>query len=188
MSLPGTSSPQAQRGIDLHKCVEDKLKLGVSLPAELSHYDTWLESMRGPNCYPEHKVAVNRKWEVCGFEDPDAYIRSVVDLKYVVPQEIVNYDWKTGKMYDDHLDQKKLYAPMVFAEHPEVYSVRSIHVYLDLGRNVEVQFHRDEMPALREGWDRRIAALENDFDFIPSPGYHCKWCPYSRLVGGPCRF
>lgn len=189
MNLPSGKSPTAQRGIDLHKCVEDKLKINAPLPAELSHYDSWLTQLQGGDCFPEHKIAVDKNWQVCGWEDPDAYMRSVLDLKYVVsPTEIAIYDWKSGKIYDDHADQKRLYGPMAFAEHPDVYSIRSIHVYLDLGKNVEMGFHRDQMPALREYWDQRVAAVERDTDFIPSPGYHCKWCDYSRSQGGPCRF
>lgn len=189
LNLPSAKSETAQRGIDSHKYIEDKLKINAPLPAQLSHYDTWLTQLQGEGCFPEHKIAVDKNWELCGFEDPEAYIRSVLDLKYVVsPQEIAIYDWKTGKIYDDHADQKRLYSAMAFAEHPTVYSIKAIHVYVDLGKNVEMGFHRDQIAALRAHWDQRIRNLELDVEFIPSPGYHCKWCTYSRAAGGPCRF
>lgn len=189
LNLPDQKSASASRGTDLHKCVEDKLKINAPLPAELSHYDSWLDKLRGPNCWPEHKIAVDKNWKPCGWEDSDAYMKAVLDLKYIIsPKEVAVYDWKSGKIYDDHDDQKRLYAPMVFAEHPDLYTVRSIHVYLDLGQNREKIFHRTEMAQLMDHWNQRAAAVERDTEFIPSPGYHCKWCGYSRAQGGPCRF
>lgn len=159
------------------------------MPAELDHYKGWLESMRGPEAYPEHKIAVDEHWKVCGWEDPNAYMRSVIDLKYVVsPLSVVNYDWKTGKIYDDHVDQKTLYAVIVSAEHPEALEIRSIHVYVDLGKNTEQVYHRDQIPAMRARWNQRIESVAEDREHIPSPGYHCRWCGYSKIVGGPCRF
>jgi CRISPR/Cas system-associated exonuclease Cas4 (RecB family) len=159
------------------------------LPQEIDKYETWLDQLRGPDCYPEHKVAVNRNWEPVGFEDPDAFMRSVLDLKYIInPQEIAVYDWKTGKIYDDHVDQKRLYAAMVFAEHPEVRIIRSTHTYLDLGKNVVVSFHKDEAKDLQTMWRQRAEEVEKDLDFMPSPSHRCIWCGYSKKVGGPCRF
>lgn len=189
MGLPETKSAAANRGVNLHKCIEDYLVMQTPLPAELSHYEGWLATMSGVMAFPEHKIAVDDKWQLCGWEDPDAYMRSVVDLKYVLaPEHVVNYDWKSGKIYDDHVDQKELYAIMVSAEHPEALAIQSIHVYVDLRKNTDRTYHRDQIPAFKEKWDRRIAAVANDTTHIPSPGYHCTWCGYSRKVGGPCRF
>lgn len=189
LRLPDQKSAAASRGVDLHKAVEDRVALGTALPPELEHYGSWLDQLRGADAYPEHKIAVNDKWEVCGFEDPDAFMRSVLDLKLVVsPITVAVYDWKSGKIYDDHADQKRLYAAMVSAEHPDALEIKSIHVYLDLGQNRPMDFHRDQIPALRENWNQRAAAVGRDTEFIPSPGYHCRWCGFSKLNGGPCRF
>lgn len=175
--------------MDLHKYIEDFVREGIALPPDLDFYATWLASMRGPGAYPEHKIAVNDKWQLCGWEDPDAYMRSVVDLKYVLdPKHVVNYDWKSGKIYDDHVDQKELYAVMVSAEHPEALTIQSIHVYVDLNKNTDRTYHRDQIPALQQKWDKRIAVVKGDEQYMPSPGFHCTWCGYSRKVGGPCRF
>lgn len=145
--------------------------------------------MRGPMAFPEHKIAVTDKWQLCDWEAPDAYLRAVVDLKYIVSTEsIVNYDWKTGKIYPDHADQKELYAAMVSAEHPEALEVKSIHVYVDLNKNTDQSFHRDQIQAIQHKWNLRVRSVAEDEHHMPSPGYHCTWCGYSRKVGGPCRF
>lgn len=189
LNLPETRGPAATRGVNLHKNIEDYIRESIPLPAELNHYQAWLASMQGPNSYPEHKIAVDDKWQLCGWEDPDCYIRSILDLKYVVSDvSVAIYDWKSGKVYDDHDDQKRLYSAMTLAEHPDALEFRAIHVYVDLGKNKEMVFHRDQLPAFQQDWDRRIAAVAQDSEYIPSPGYGCKWCGYSKVVGGPCRF
>lgn len=189
LDLPELKGPAAQRGVNLHKNIEDYIREEIPLPQELTHYASWLTSMRGDMSFPEHKIAVDKHWKVCGWEDPDAYMRSVIDLKYVVsPVSVVNYDWKSGKIYDDHVDQKLLYAAMVSAEHPEALEIRSIHVYVDLGKNTEQVYHRDQIPAMQQRWDQRIESVAEDRDFMPSPSYGCTWCGYSKKVGGPCRF
>lgn len=189
LNLPETKGAAATRGVELHKCIEDYIRLEVPLPNELTHYQGWLTSMRGPEAFPEHKIAVDNRWQICEWDDPNAYMRSVVDLKYIVsPVSVVNYDWKSGKIYYDHVDQKLLYAAMVSTEHPEALEIRSIHVYVDLGKNTEQVYHRDQIPAIIQRWDQRIADVAHDSEYIPSPGYHCRWCGYSKIIGGPCRF
>lgn len=189
LDLPETKGAAATRGVGLHKSIEDYLNEGIPLPPELDYYQGWLETLRGPVAFPEHKIAVDKDWRLCGWEDPDAYMRSVIDLKYVVsPDTVVNYDWKSGKIYPDHVDQKELYAVMVSAEHPEALAIQSIHVYVDLNKNTQQEFHRDQIPTMREKWDRRIKVVVEDEQHMPSPGYHCTWCGYSRKIGGPCRF
>jgi hypothetical protein len=189
LDLPELKNAAATRGVDNHKSIEDFIRDGTPLPPNLDYYHGWLESMRGPMAFPEHKIAVNEEWQLCGWEDPDAYMRSVIDLKYVLsPDLVVNYDWKTGKIYPDHVDQKELYAAMVSAEHPEAFEIQSIHVYVDLNKNTDRAYHRDLIPSIKTRWDARIASVKNDQEHIPSPGYHCTWCGYSRKVGGPCRF
>ncbi len=189
LDLPETKNKAATRGVDCHKLIEDCIRDGAPLPPELDYYQGWLETMRGPMAFPEHKIAVDNKWQLCSWEDPNVYIRAVVDLKYVVsPESIVNYDWKTGKIYPDHGDQKELYAALVSAEHPEAIEIKSGHVYVDLRKNVPKDFHKDQISGIIQKWDRRVESVANDAHHMPSPGFHCTWCGYSKKIGGPCRF
>jgi hypothetical protein len=176
--------------VDLHKVVEDCI-LGsdAPLPDTISHYQTWLQQLRGADAFPEHKVAINSRWESTSWDSPDVFLRGVLDLKHTADPATINvYDWKSGKIYDDHEDQRRLYSAFTFAEHPDAYQVRASHVYLDLGKVVSVDYHRDQMGAIRDNWDRRAAIVLGDTDYIPSPGYHCRWCSYSKANGGLCRF
>lgn len=108
------------------------------------------------------------------------------------PEELIIYDWKTGKIYPEHDDQKALYSVAAFSEYPSVHQVRAIHVYFDLGQIRQKTFHKDEMHELRNKWNVRagkyLEALKNPDGMIANPGYHCRWCSFSASKGGPCRF
>jgi hypothetical protein len=168
----------------------------ANLPPSLDFYQSFLEGLKSYEIYPEHKVALDRQWNPVPWDSEEAWLRSVLDLKVVQPTIIRVFDWKSGKIYPDHDDQKELYSLTSIAEHPAVYSVRAIHVYFDLNKNREQEFHRDQMHELRQRWTNRVSKFErshaevtNFIDpFIPNPGYHCTWCSFSKSKGGPCRF
>jgi hypothetical protein len=191
-------SVQATRGVDNHKLVEDFVSGKIDiLPTDLEFYTQFFTGLRQHEIYPEHRIAVDREWVPVDWDDPDAWYRCVIDLQVVYPDagsnqphplQIANYDWKTGKIYPDHQDQKELYALATFAESPTVRRVRSIHVYLDLGTNREVTFDRDQMHSLRDRYENRVAKMEGASEYIPNPGFYCRWCGFSKAKGGPCIF
>jgi PD-(D/E)XK nuclease superfamily len=182
--------PAAERGIAIHKDLEMFLTgAAPSLPANLSMYHGWLENLKPKKVFTEHRVGLRADWTPTEFDAPDVWLRSVLDLKVLGDDNTAHvYDWKTGKIYPDHVDQKTLYSATTFAEHPDLYQVTAIHVYVDLGKNTQQIFHRDQATALRQGWDSRVKPLLAETNWIPNPSYSCRWCPYSRAQGGPCRF
>jgi hypothetical protein len=113
----------------------------------------------------------------------------VLDL-LVPPQDgvVYVYDWKTGRIYDDHSDQRELYALQAFAKYPEAKKVQAEHVYLDSNERRAMLYHRFEIDAIQKRWDLRFKKLEEatEFPYNPQPG--CQWCPYSQAKGGPCPF
>jgi hypothetical protein len=209
-------SESASRGVGYHSDIENYLTGGVDhLPEGLSYYESWLKEVKKYEIYPEKKISLYRDWNPSPWDGPGVYLKAVLDLLVVrrsqllegSPEgaaeantrneqtpatELIIYDWKTGKIYPDHDDQKSLYSVAAFAEFPSVLSVRAIHVYIDLRQLREKTFHRDQMHELRNTWDGRAAkfleAVRNPEGMIPNPGFHCRWCGYSAAKGGPCRF
>jgi hypothetical protein len=179
----------AARGTAIHQDIELFL-LGTtpSLPDSLSIYHSWLTGLKGKEMYPEHKVGLGKDWTPIEFDSPDVWLRSVLDLKVLDGNEAYVYDWKTGKVYPDHVDQKTLYTITTFAEHPNLTQVTAMHVYVDLGKNTQVTYHRDQAEQMKQLWQMRINRLEGDTSFLPRPDYGCRWCQFSRAKGGPCRF
>lgn len=187
--LPEEKGGAAQRGIDKHKIVELYLTTpeSVELPPELLFYKGFFDDVRKVKSYAEYKIALNENWEPCEWDT--GWARCVLDLLILEGEESATiYDWKTGKIYPEHEDQKDLYAAFVLCAFPKVQNVRAIHVYLDLARNREKLYWRGMVDGIKERWARRAAAVANLVEFIPNPSFMCRYCSFSRFKGGPCRF
>lgn len=187
----GPPGAAASRGIDAHKSFEDFiLDVVPDLPESMSHYTGWLSGLKSlEGIIPEAKLAFNVAWEDRPWEAEDLWWRGVLDL-LVPPQDGTAqvYDWKTGKIYDDHEDQREIYGIATSIRYPDAFQVTCTHVYLDLGKHVAVTYHKDQLLGLREKWRRRFTALEKAVEFPYNPTYSCRWCTYRKETGGPCPF
>lgn len=190
--IPRTfKSAAASRGVDMHKTMED-YTLGnlPELPSYLSHYQGFLDGIKGiPGMEPEAKLAFTVDWEHAAWEDENIWWRGVLDL-LVPPQNgtVHVYDWKTGKIYDNHEDQRQIYAIAASIRYPDAHQVSCTHVYLDLHKNRDQTYHRDQLVGYRERWGRRFRAVETATDFPYNPSFSCRWCSFSKINGGPCPF
>lgn len=186
----GAQSAPAARGTQLHSDVESVLRgITKALPDEISKYDQLIQELKGQENYPEHKIALTNTWEPTEWDSADCWWRGILDLKLVTsPTEVTVIDWKTGKIYPNHDDQKSLYSIAVFAESPAVRRVRAQHIYLDLGKTREKIYDRDQMHELRSMWTTRAYKLEKETEWLPHPSFNCRYCPYSKDKAGPCRF
>lgn len=183
----------AQRGIDTHKEIELFLREGQPLSLDLGR--KWGHAFNEIKKYPieiEHRIALTEAWEPTTWEK--GWLKMVLDLRAKKPAGYSVYDWKTGKEYDEHFDQKELYALGTLAEKPEEKSISSIHVYLDLGKQTKRDYHRDQMHARRARWEARVAKLRsyladiNGPGWIMEPNFRCRFCAFSKAAGGPCKF
>ncbi len=196
--LPKPPSDSAARGIAIHQDLELFIKEGKSLPSSLSQYEGWLKALMGQDHHAEWQVALAEGWGAAKWEE-NPWFKGVLDLKVIAGPQGWVFDWKTGKIYPDHDDQKELYTIATFAHHPELRQVKAIHVYVDLGKNTEKTYSRDEMDFLIRKWDVKISPMmqamkrydadPNDTtNFSPQPNYGCRLCAFSKAANGPCRF
>lgn len=194
LRVPTTYGAAAQRGVDTHKVIEMNLTEGHPLSLELDQ--KWGNAFREIKQLPiqiEHKIGLTDEWTLAP-NYKDAWSRMVLDAKVKKPGGYVIYDWKTGKEYDEHYEQKELYSLGVLSEHPEETTVTAVHVYLDLGKQTKREYHRDQLLARRAQWDSRAKKLQGYLEagdtgqWIPEPNYFCKWCSYSKGNGGKCKF
>lgn len=189
LKIKEEKSPQAQRGTDIHKSFEEAILNGTPLPDEFDFYSDYVELLRGTGAQPELKVGVDRDWQPVPFDSEDAWIISVLDLWLVRGNVAHGWDWKTGKIYPDHLKQKEFYTAMMFNTlPPEVERVTFTNVYMDLKKAVPDTFERKDIPNLQERWGNRIRVMERDTDCVPTPSFSCNYCAVSKRKGGPCPF
>lgn len=149
----------------------------------------------------ETDFVLGRDWSPVSKFAKDAWIRTKVDvLWFKSPKEVLVIDWKTGgvdkesgkpKADTKYSDQLDVYATVVLSALPEVESVVTKLIFVDAIKDQEVPrkaLLRKDLKKQQAQWAKRTKALLSDEVFAPRPGYLCRYCPYTKNVGGPCRF
>lgn len=196
--LPSKKGVAASRGIEMHAQIEAYFISQAELPAPLAHYQEWFDVLRGMDHTAEEKLAMREGWLSCVWEDPDAWWKGVLDLSVRQAPRAWVFDWKSGKIYPDHEDQKELYAIATFVRYEDIHEIESTHVYLDLGKNTTVRYRREQLPALIAKWNGKLVPYMQalklydpetaDMFFVCNPSYLCNYCDFSKSQGGPCPF
>lgn len=179
--------PAAQRGLDLHKAAELFIDQSTDdLPNLLEYYRDFFLRLREAEAVPELKRAVDKDWKIVEFEDLNRWWRGILDCRVRAPDVIMIFDWKSGNEYDDHRDQREIYAAV--EELKEDLPIQVTHVYFDKKHNVTSEFKPDDIPNIRKKWESNVEMMFNDTRMAPNPGYYCRSCHFSRWNGGPCQF
>jgi hypothetical protein len=184
-----TKHPAAQRGTDIHALFENMLlDPDVNgLPKPFDYYDGFMKVLIEAGAKPEQIIILEKDWTPAP-PWSDGWVKSILDAAVVQDSVARNYDWKTGKIYPNHQDQRELYSIMQFCQHPEVEIVIGMHVYVDLKENRSTTYNRSQLPELKAKWEELVRPLYEDEVFAPNPSFGCRSCPYSRANNGPCRF
>lgn len=181
-------SPAAARGTQYHAGLEGAIN-GTGLPDELSYYGDYVRRLRDNGAKAEFAFALRRDWSITDWDAEDSWIVGKADVWVPVSPVAHVQDWKTGKIYESHEKQGEFYATCLFSYVPsEVREVRATFIYTDLRKERNKTYHRDSLEQLRSRWTARIERMERDTECIPTPGFGCRFCPFSKIKGGPCLF
>ena len=186
LKRPYVQGSAAARGSAAHTTMEDYLtKKTGNLHDAVAAYQHIFDELREHDPAVEVEFAVTKSWDIAPWDK--CWLRGGVDAMYIRGLTAELYEWKTGKMYDDHDEQRRLYFLLVAAHYPGIQEFRIRSYYFDLGRMKTLEATRDQLDPIREDFNARITIMSNDDIFAPRPGYYCGWCDYSRQKGGPCR-
>jgi hypothetical protein len=184
--LDEKAGPAAMRGTRLHTAVERLLKGDIteaSLPIELLKVKPLLMALKAVEAIPEAEWVVGRDWRT----DSEPLFKAVVDIHYVVGDELHIKDLKTGEVYDSHVDQLQLYAVMGMHLYPHVQRAHVSAIYIDHGIEAkECTYERSMLADLSQLWIDKATAIHSDGTYLPTPGRACRFCSFSAKKGGPC--
>lgn len=195
---PEPPSPALDRGNRLHDSVENFFLGSDALDPDLQFYKQWMWNLRNDyNCLPEEKWAFRiedrTNWIPVDFDDPTASVRGLFDLRLIPKTEedrdIDIFEWKSGKKYDDHKFQRRLYKTASSVLNPD-HNTQVTTVYFDQKQNVpsQVPYKAGEPNNIALGeWAGMFELMDMPGTYVPNPGFHCRWCPHSRYKGGKCR-
>lgn len=189
LRLPEPPRPASERGTKLHKSVEDYL-LGkkTTINRELLPIVKVLKAVKKHNPAAEKHISLNRGLEkVVPYKSKEEWFRMGLDSVYAVEQTIHIPEWKSGKIYDDHLDQRQIYVIGALALYPLAKEAIATTHYIDQ-QGLAVPTRMDRQRAILMAWHftERLEVMEKDKRFGPRPGFYCRWCPFSKFKGGPC--
>jgi PD-(D/E)XK nuclease superfamily protein len=179
----------ATRGVDIHKGIEDSIKGVAPVPTEAGHVAECVQSLKpsGLEHHSEFNIHLDRDWKqvIAG----DYWYHGIIDLYVRTSHDTADIrDWKTGKIYPDHDEQKELYALALFCCFPELQEITTYFDYLDQGKTISKVFHPHMVGPAKERWLKRVTTMEECSEFLPMPSYGCRYCGFSKAKGGPCRF
>jgi len=178
------------RGKELHKQAEEYIQLKdpqVNPPTALWNVVQQMRELAAlTDPQTELQMAVTVDWEPCGWFDATVYLRAVVDVLSISGPEALVVDHKTGKIYDGHSEQAKIYGAFILACYPDVQTVKVKFLYIDQGTDADYFYNRSELEALKAPWDEIMATMRADDIFPTNPGRACNWCDFSAKKGGPC--
>jgi len=124
-------------------------------------------------------MTLNDSLKPTGWWDPDAWLRSKIDVLVRKGPEAIMFDWKTGKRRPD-FDQLELFAVQVFKHYPEVQRVKTTFVWLKEMKMDHETYTREDMPNI---WQRilskikRIEGSAEHNNWPAKPSGLCGWCP-----------
>lgn len=159
---------------------------------------TRLDDLRKHKADLEGELAFDVNYQRVSWRDwHRAWLRVKCDVikSILKPKPVVNIiDWKTGKVHDEHKQQRSLYAlaglQLVQLGHlnngDKDTEVVAEHIYTDTGQSATETFAFSKLAALKREWAGRIKFMMADTKFPAKPGFACRYCKFGKSKGGPC--
>ena len=183
VKLEKPTSWHLTNGNYIHTLAENYLLGKMSeIPKELIKFKTEFENLKKHDAIPEEALVLNDRWELLGHDDAwlndDAWLRLKIDA--TVSDDYI-IDFKTGKMYDDHEKQAKLYATAKMMINPDLDTVEVEFWYLSLGETRSFIYQRINLEQYKAEFEGRVDIMFNDTTFEPRPHKYCNNCFVKNL-------
>jgi hypothetical protein len=172
----------SRHGERIHKFLEDRLK-GADLPQEASHYEplcqSFIRAAVGGELHVEKELVLTDTLTPTGWWEPDAWLRSKLDILIIRKKQAVVADWKTGKRRPDFF-QMQLFAVQVFKHYPDVEECVTSLVWL---KDMKMDTQRYPRQISNELWTdimsriRRIHDAQDTGNWPARPSGLCRFCP-----------
>jgi hypothetical protein len=170
------------------------------LEINLKPIEAQLIDLRAKMASTEQEWAFDRQWNAVDWRDWNrAWLRVKTDVcaDSEKPPTVEIVDWKTGQPHlEDHKLQRSIYALGglqlvklgVLAGGSKDTKLTARHVYVDAPDiTATEQFAMKDLAPLKREWLAGTKDMLSDTTYAARPGFHCKWCKFSKKNGGPCK-
>jgi putative RecB family exonuclease len=174
----------SKHGERVHKHLEDRLRDNTPLPDELAVKEPLCAAVEklasgGGQLLVEKELTLNESLQPTGWWDPDAWLRSKLDVLIVKGEKAIVIDWKTGKRRPDFF-QMQMFAAQVFKHYKNVQIVSTSLVWLPAAAMDKESYNRIDMASIWGSIETKISRIEQsvEHDNWPArPSGLCPWCP-----------
>jgi len=191
VSGTGRSRPVLEEELPPVKKGDEPIKVSLTNVKDV------LINMRKKKALTEQLWAFDREWLQVDWKDWDrAWLRVKTDAcaETKDPPTVEIVDWKTGRIHDEHKQQRSLYAlaglqlvqiGKLAGGNPDV-KLTAQHIYTDTGQRATEEFVMKDLKSLKREWVARTKMMMSDTEFKTKTGRHCSWCRFAKSKGGPC--
>lgn len=138
------------------------------------------------NVVAEWECGLDADWKPVKFDDPNAYVRSKLDLLFISGNKAKIVDYKTGFKIQtiknaETMFQLNFYALMVFLHFPEIEEIEVMNKYVRYHIPVWDTVKRSAIPKIQETINTKILDIMSDTEFLPKIQDHCRVCNLSGM-------
>jgi hypothetical protein len=173
----------SKHGERIHKYLEERLASNASLPQEAAVYEVLCKSVEamaeGGELLIEKELVLTDQLTPTGWWEPDAWLRSKLDILVIRGDTAYVMDWKTGKRNPDNF-QMLLFAAQVFKHYPQVQKIKTVLVWLKTMQMDTEDYNRVNMNGAWAEVMKRIRRIHDSADsgvWPARPSGLCRFCP-----------
>jgi CRISPR/Cas system-associated exonuclease Cas4 (RecB family) len=183
----------SKNGERIHKFLEDRLATNKELPQEVAKYEVLCKSVetlaQHGELHVEKELTLNGNLKPTGWFEPDAWLRSKLDILVIIGNTAYVMDWKTGKRKPDN-NQLELFSLQVFKHYEQVDRVIGTFIWLKDNAMDKETYTRDQANDMWARLIKRIKRIEDSLEhnvWPAKPSGLCRFCParhmcdYARL-------
>lgn len=178
MKEPPREAGPAERGTELHNCMENFFYAKAPLPENLTYMQPKVDAWKAQKAIAEEEWGFDRDWKITPWAT--AWLRMKLDV--AVPSIGMVIDYKSGKKDGNevkHARQGLLYAVGTQIRYPELDKVTVRFEYLDHQKTSERVWRLPQLIAAKETFNRQALQIEADTEHRPNPQkWKCMYCPF----------
>jgi len=178
-------------GNEVHKSLEEYVGGKAQLKPSMEMYRPIADKLKESdgNKLLEYRFGLTKALTPTTFFGKDVWVRGVLDVCIVRPEEAIILDYKTGKRKID-ADQLKLFAGAALSLWPHVKTVKTGYIWLQTGQIDQEKFLPAEKPLIFQDFAHRVRRMEesqaND-DWPAKPSGLCRaYCPVGNSLCNHC--
>jgi len=190
LKLPEPPSAALEWGSEVHEGIEAWMQGWLrTMPDYMKKLESHFIKLKDMAPTLESMWGHDKKWAPLanGF-DKSAWVRAKTDAFLLHEGIAYVLDWKTGKKNDVNQDQLKFYGVLALIRHPGARSAKLELWYVEHGTILDGEVKREDLAKLKKEFERRSKRLYAESRWEEEPGLHCKWCPFRKSAGGPCKY